>query len=50
MCSSDLQDYAKRQRGIIAQIEQAQQVPVTRIAAMKQQLALVAEALDDDKN
>ena len=44
------QDYAKRQRGIIAQSEQAQQVPVTRIAAMKQKLALVAEALDDDKN
>lgn len=43
-------EYAKRQRMVIAQIEQAQNVPVARINAMKQKLALVAEALDDDRN
>ncbi|HJE26341.1 MAG TPA: tRNA (adenine(22)-N(1))-methyltransferase TrmK [Limosilactobacillus pontis] len=44
------QDFAKRERGVIAQIEQAQQVPVVRITEMKQKLALVAEALDNDRN
>ena len=43
------QDYAKRQRAVINQIEQAQNVPVERITAMKKRLALVAEALGDDK-
>lgn len=41
-------DYIKRQRGVIHQMEQAQKVPVARIAELKQKLALVAEAIDDD--
>lgn len=42
------QDYTKRQQAVISQIEQAQNVPVERIAAMKKKLALVAEAIDHD--
>ncbi len=41
-------DYIKRQQGVIHQMEQAQKVPVARIAELKQKLALVAEAIDDD--
>lgn len=41
-------DYIKRQQGVIHQMEQAQKVPVARIAGLKQKLALVAEAIDDD--
>lgn len=41
-------DYIKRQQGVIHQMEQAQKIPVARIAGLKQKLALVAEAIDDD--
>lgn len=40
--------YARRQQGIIQQMEQAQKVPVHRLGEMKQKLAMVAEALNDD--
>lgn len=41
-------DYIDRQQGVIHQMEQAQKVPVTRITELKQKLALVAEAIDND--
>lgn len=41
-------DYIDRQQGVIHQMEQAQKVPVARITELKQKLALVAEAIDDD--
>ena len=41
-------DYVSRQQGVIHQMEQAQSVPVDRIAELKQKLTLVTEALDDD--
>ena len=41
-------DYIKRQQGVIHQMEQAQKGPVARITGLKQKLALVAEAIDDD--